>query len=627
MISRPLLLAFAFALGAPAMAQRSAPQHGIARYGEPKYPRDFSHFSYNNPNSPQGGELSLGVLGTFDSLNPFKVEGIAAAGLQLGSYLYFEPLMMRSADEPFTLYGYIAESIEVADDFSWVEFRLRPQATWHDGTPISADDVMFSSDFFREHGRINQRQFYSQIERTEKKGEHTVRFYFKVKAGAPRDSEMPMILALLTIIPKKEANNPALTAVSTSPLMGSGPYRIDRVEPGKTITFTRNLEHWAKDLPCLKGMHNFSSINFRYFSERKAMQEAFNAGSLSLLSEQDPEEWRTAYNSPALRQGKVHKLALKSERPVGQRLLMFNMRNPLLQERRIREALILLFDAKAINRQLYQGMLTRHRSYFDNSSLAAKTPLHAAELALLQPWKKQLAADFHTSAYVNDESHPYSARSAVALQLFKLAGWEQREGKMRNPQGKECGFEILLFDAQEEKLIAPYVQALVKFGINASSRIVAAAEYDSRRRSFDFDAVIHHYGQSLSPGNEQAFYWGSAAAKKPGSRNYPGISHPAIDALCSLIPSATSFGELETYTHCLDAVLISGYYGVPLFYLDRELVVMKESIAIPPPDPHVAFDYRRAWSLATPKSAGAPSPLGGSQEYPRGRIDNAGTRP
>ena len=572
-----------------------APTHAISMRDKPKYGPNFKHFDYVNPHAPKGGSLRLGVLGTFDSVNPCHIHGTLAAGMDIRDSMYFEKLASRSEDEPFSLYGHIAKSIDLSPDRSQMTITLRDEARWHDGTPITSDDVLFSIGFFKEHGKINQRMYYRHVDQMTKVNDKTVHIVFKKSNSDQVNPELPFLLALATIIPKSEENNPALMDASLMPIKGSGPYKIAKIEPGKSITYERVKDHWAKDLPVCVGYNNFDSITFDYYHEDRDILEALKVGDIDSKHEKDINTWITSYDFPAIHEGRLKKLEFPNRSSIGMRALIFNTRNPLFADIHVRKALTKLFDGAWINQTLFSGKLKRSRSFFEGSPMASNGHLSNDAILYIQKLKSDVSTQQLTTPYSTDDDRSMPERTKEALELLGKAGWKSDEGKLLHHKTKApFAFEILVKTDIEAKVALAFSKSLADVGIDAKVH-VEKSNYGPRKVAFQFDMIFDSYGQSLSPGSEQTFYWSSQAADQKGSRNYAGIKDPLVDLLCEKISLSKSMSELTMNVHCLDKVLLSGYYVIPTFHLGMDMLAVKSNIGIPPADTNVKLDFKRWW--------------------------------
>jgi microcin C transport system substrate-binding protein len=551
----------------PVSGPPSGPVHGIAMHGDLKYPPDFTHFDYVNPNAPKGGTLRQAVVGSFDSLNPLIVRGLPALGLAQ----VIEPLLARSADEPFSLYGLLAESVEVPEDRSSVTFRVRPQARWHDGTPVTADDVLFSYAMLREHGTPNRRQFYAKVAEAQRLDERTIRFTFAPDPDGRIDREMPLIMGLMSVVSKAWWSGRDFTRTTLEPPMGSGPYRVAVVDAPRRLVLERDPGYWGRDLPVRRGMANFERIDTDYYRDDTVALEAFKAGVADIRRETDPGKWAGGYDGPALRQGRIVREILPSGRPEPMRGLIFNTRRPLFQDRRVRMALGMAIDFAWINRALQHGALVRTASYYPNSELAATGLPGPGERAVLEPLRGRVAPELFTTPFTlpqTDGSGPAGTRAnrRAALTLLAQAGWHVAAGRLVDGQGQPFAFEILLGDPADERIALEFARGLERIGIRASVRLVDSSQYQGRLDSYDYDMTVNRWVSTLSPGNEQLFYFGSATGRQPGGRNYAGVRDDAVDDIALSIAQARTRADLVARVRALDRVLLWGHYVVPLFH-------------------------------------------------------------
>jgi microcin C transport system substrate-binding protein len=566
----------------------------IAMHGEPKYATDFKHFDYVNPDAPQGGTLKLGVAGTFDSLNPFIVRGNPpqTPAFDIKGAVY-ETLMARSWDEPFTLYGLIAETVEVPDDRSSITFNLNPKAHWQDGKPVTADDVLFSFTTLRDKGRPNHRTYYRKIDKAEKLGDRKIRFTFTPEKNGNVDREMPLIMGLMPILPKHEwpQNGKEAREFNETTLripLASGPYKITKVDPGRSLVMTKDPDYWGKNVPAQQGMYNFDTIHFDFYRDDSIALQAFKAGQFDLRREPDPNKWKLAYEGNTLKEGRIKLETFPHQRTEAAYGFITNTRRPLLQDKVLREALDLALDFDWINRSLFHGLYRRTESYFPNSELAAPSNGSAALRG---------GADGSAGSHPGANERENLLKAAEKL---KTAGYTTKNDILRTPQGTPVEFEILLSDPAEEKVALEWTRALKRIGIAARVRTVDSAQYQARLTNFDFDVTTGRWFNSLSPGNEQIYFWGSAAAGQPGSRNYTGIRDPAIDALASSIPEAKTREELVAKTRALDRALITGHYAVLLYHLGvDQIAYAPKRIEHPNITPLYGPILETWWSAAT----------------------------
>ena len=595
----PAFLCALLLLAVPASA---APVHGLAMHGALKYPADFTHFDYVNPSAPVGGELRLEETGSFDNLNPFIVKGLAAGPVGMA----FESLLVPSADEPFSEYGLIAESIEVPDDRSWVVFNLRSQARFHDGSPITADDVLFSFDILRAKGLPHYRAYYANVKTAEKLADRKVRFVF-----APGENrELPLILGQMPILSKKYWQTHPFEQTTLEAPLGSGPYRVESFEVGRYIVMNRVADYWGKDLPVNRGMHNFQRIRTDYYRDSTVALEAFKAAEYDFRLENESKKWATGYDFPAVSQGLVKIRKFPNERPTGMQGYAYNTRRPLFQDPKVRQALAYAFDFEWANKNLFYGQYERTRSYFSNSDLAAVGLPNAEERKLLDPLKEQIPAEVFTSEYSPPEvKGPDGLRDNlhIAARMLKEAGWSVKDGKLVNSAGQPFVFEILLDQPAWERISLPFAQNLERLGITANVRTVDTAQYKNRVDQFDFDMIVDVWGESLSPGNEQREFWGSAAADMPGSRNAVGIKSKAIDSLIESVVGAADRQSLVNRVHALDRVLLWGHYVIPHWHIGYDRVAFWDKFGMPEVIPSQGFQLT-AWWMDPAKAKSAPAP-------------------
>jgi peptide/nickel transport system substrate-binding protein len=557
----------------------AAPQHGIAMHGEPALPAGFAAFPYVNPDAPKGGTLVQGALGTFDSLNGLIVKGSPAISSR--GYIY-ESLLTRGYDEPFTLYGLLAQTVDTDDARSYVTFTLDPRATFSDGQPVTADDVIFSWRLLRDHGRPNFRTYYLKVAKAEALGERKVRF----DLTGSDDRELPLILGLMPVLPRHAVDEATFEETTLKPPVGSGPYLVSKVDPGRSVTLKRNPAYWGRDLAVNKGLWNFDTLRFDYYRDDNAAFEAFKRGLFDVRVETDPGRWETAYDFPAVREHRVVKEAFPSGLPKGMLGFVFNTRRPVFADVRVREAISLLFDFEWINKNFFYGQYRRSPSYFAGSELSAyQRPADARERALIAPFPGSVRPDVLDGTYTLPTSDGSGRDRAIlrrALALLTAAGYQLSGGELRErTTGRPLSFEIVVTTRDQERLALAFAQTLRLAGITAHIRTVDAVQYDQRRISFDYDMMQYRWDQSLSPGNEQAFYWGSAAADQQGSRNYMGVRSPAIDAMIAAMLKATSRADFVAAVRALDRMLMSGSFVVPLFYLPDQWVARWSHIRHP----------------------------------------------
>ena len=541
----------------------AAPQHALTLYGEkPKYPSGFSHFEYVNPDAPKGGTLRQAGFGSFDSLNPFINKGVAADDIGL----VYDTLTTNSLDEPFTVYGLLAEKIEKGPNNEWVRFYLRPEARFHDGEPVEAEDVVFSFETLISKGAPHYRGYYADVEKAVIESPRRIRFDFK-HAG---NRELPLILGQLPVLPKHWWEGKDFATGSMEAPLGSGPYRIERAEAGRSVRYARVEDYWGKDLAVNQGFYNFDHINIDYYRDNTVALQAFKAGHFDYWLETSAKNWATAYDIAAVKDGRIIKEDIANHNPQGMQGFIFNTRRDRLQDARVREALGLLFDFEWTNRQLFNGAYTRTTSYFDNSELASSGLPSKQELSILEPLRGQIPDQVFEKPFELPKTNAdgiIRAQQRRAYELLTSAGWKIENDQMVDAEGKPVKLEFLLVQADFERVLLPYKRNLASLGIELELRRVDVSQYINRLRSRDYDMIVSGFGQSSSPGNEQREYWHSASADNPGSRNYIGLKDPAIDVLVEKLIASDSRDELITRTRALDRVLLSGHYVIPNWHI------------------------------------------------------------
>jgi peptide/nickel transport system substrate-binding protein len=590
----PLRLLLVFLLAAGGSSSLWAEQrHGMAMHGAPLLPPDFSHFPYVNPGAPKGGRLRLGALGSFDSLNPFIVKGVTPPGLR--EYV-FESLLARSQDESFTLYGLIAETVELPEDRSSITFHLRPEAKFSDSEPITAEDVLFSYALLRDKGWPYHRSHYGKVARAEATGPRSVRFTFE--AGG--DREMPLILGLMPVLPRHRHSAAEFERTTLEPVVGSGPYVVDHLEPGRSIVYRRNADHWAKDLAVIRGRYNFDEIRYEFFRDAAALFEAFKSGQIDVRVEDDPSRWAEGYQFPAAESGRVITREFSTGLPAGMSALVFNTRRPLFANPRIRRALILAFDFEWINRSLYHGLYVRTESFFARSALAAAgRPASQRERALLRPFSQEIGAEMLDGRFrLSGAKVPGNSREALreAFNLLREAGYAlDGQTLVHEKSGAPFTFEFLASTRAQERLMLSFAKILERLGIRVHIRQVDSAQYWSRLKAFDFDMIQWTWSASLSPGNEQLNRWSTRSADAPGSLNYAGVKSPAADAMIEALLSARTREELKAAVRALDRVLLSGDYVIPLFHVPKQWVAYWRHLRMPERTALFGVDFDTWW--------------------------------
>ncbi|HVC52180.1 MAG TPA: extracellular solute-binding protein [Stellaceae bacterium] len=575
---------------------------GLSLVGTLKYQPGFTHFDYADPTAPKGGTMKLSAVGTFDTLNPFVIRGVPAAGISQ----IFDTLTTPAEDEPETDYGLVAKSIEVAPDKMSVLYTLRPEARFQDGSPITADDVIWTFNTLRAKGQPMYRSYYGDVVKAEKEGADGVRFYFR----SANNRELAQIIGQMPVLSQKYWSGRDFEKTTLTPPLGSGPYRIAAIDPGRSITYKRDPNYWGRNLPVNKGRYNIDTIRYDYYRDGTVALQAFNAGQYDLRLENSSKAWATGYNSPAFRKGLIKKITVPNAFPSPAQGLGYNLRRPIFQDWRVRKALAYAFDFEWSNKNLFYGYYTRTRSYFDNSALAATGVPQGDELKILEPYRSQLPPEVFTTEY--NPPH-YDGTGNIrdglrkAIALLHDAGWSFKNEKLVNDKsGQPFTFEILNQDPQMERIILPFIKNLSRLGITATLRTVDTAQYQRLMDTFDFDMTTVVFPQSLSPGNEERDFFGSATADQQGSRNLLGIKSPVIDALIQGLVQAPDRATLVAYTHDLDRVLQYGYYMVPQFHLGAYWIAYWDKFRRPAVVPKYGVGLSTWWvDLAAQKAIDA----------------------
>ncbi|MFQ8431693.1 extracellular solute-binding protein [Amaricoccus sp. W119] len=558
------------------LAGLAAPRHGISMYGEPALPPDFVSLPYANPGAPKGGTIVFGEVGGFDSLNPYILKGRAPYALQAH---VFETLMARNWDEPFALYGLIAESIDVPEDRSSVEFTLRANARFSDGSPITPEDVIWSMETLAEEGLPRYSNSWAKVERIEKVGARGIRFVFNTP-----DAELPLLIGLRPILSKADWEGLDFAQSSLRVPVGSGPYEIGAFEPGRFITLERNPDYWGADLPYNRGLNNFDRIRIDYYVDGGVLFQAFAAGEVSVYRELNPARWRAEYNFAAVSAGEIIKSEIPHGRPSGMEGFVFNTRRPIFADRRVRDALLHAFNYEFISQTVNGGPMPRRTSYFANSELGmGQGPAEGRTRDLLAPFAADLAPDA-LDAYalpISDGSARNRRNMRVAASELKAAGWTVRDGVLVNAEGAPFRFEILLSGAQSEVAAGLFRDSLRQLGIDARITLIDQAQYNERKNDYDYDMIVNTWNMTLSPGNEQMLYWGRAGVTTPGTRNYPGIDSPAAEAMIAAMLATRDPGEFTAAVQALDRVLTTGRYVIPFWFADRSFVAHDAALHYP----------------------------------------------
>ena len=589
----------ALVLGALTLAAARTPaaettvtvSHGLTLLETLKYGPDFKHLDYVNADAPKGGAIKRFSIGTFDTFNPFIIKGNAADGIGL----VFETLMTSAPDEMSAEYGLIAQSIEVPDDLSYATFDLRPEARFHDGTPITADDVIYTFNALKEKGRPFYRFYYANIARAVKLSKHKVKFEFT----GPPNRELPQITGQLPVLPQHYWEKRDFSKTTLKPPIGSGPYRIARFEPGRFVEYERVADYWGRDLPINKGRYNFDRMRFDYYRDQTVALEAFKAHQYDFRVENASLIWATGYDFPARRAGTAKLDEVAHSQPTGLSAFVFNIRRPKFQDRSLREALAYAFDFEWSNKNLFYGQYGRTKSYYSNSELAARALPDKDELAILEPYRGKIPDEVFSRVYEppkTDGSGKIRRNLRTATRILRKAGWRVKDGKLIDPKsGKPLEFEILLVSPLFERIVSPFIRNLKRLGVEARLRTVDQSQYINRIRAFDYDVITSGWGQSESPGNEQRDFWSSAAADRHGSRNLIGIKNPVIDALIEKIVAARSRKSVITATRALDRVLLWGHYVIPQWHLKFDRIAYWDIFGRPAKDHKYGVDFMSWW--------------------------------
>ncbi|WP_134678734.1 extracellular solute-binding protein [Paracoccus ravus] len=581
------VLALGVCVAAMPLASAAEPSHAIAMYGEPALEPGFSHLPYANPDAPKGGTIRLAESGSFDSLNPWILMGNPVFPIFTQPGLLAETLMTRSIDEPFTLYGLLAETVETDPDRTWVEFTLRPEARFSDGTPVTVEDVLWSFQTLGTKGHPRYIGVWAKVARIEQTGPRSVRFTFSVV-----DRELALLMGMRPILKKAQWEGHDFSQSGLTPPIGSGPYIIDKVDPGRAISFRRNPDYWGRDLPVNRGMHNFDEIRYDYFGDANAMFEAFKAGEIDIWRESVAARWDRDFDFPAMRDGRVVKSEIPHQRPSGIMGLVMNTRNPAFADWRVRQALIDAFNYRFINMTLSGGKDPRITSYFSNSELTMQPgPATGREAELLAPFAADLPLGTLEGYALPEGGERHIDRKGIraALDLLAQAGWTVQQGELRNAQGRPFAFEILLNQSgsamrsasEMRQIVDIYVESLRNLGIRPQVTLLDSAQYVERTNNYQFDMTWYERGLSLSPGNEQMLYWGSAGVEKSGTRNWMGMKSPAAEAMIAEMTRASSLEDYRSAVRALDRVLTAGRYVIPVSYSRISRLAHKSDLHYP----------------------------------------------
>jgi peptide/nickel transport system substrate-binding protein len=576
-----------------ALAQDAPHRHGIAMHGEPALPAGFAHLPFANPAAPKGGRLRLAIAGSFDTLNSMSVRGNAPPVMV--PYIV-QPLMMRSQDEPFTLYGLLAESVACPPDRGFVEFRIHPAARFADGQPVSAADVAFSWKLFTERGRPNYRRNALKIAAVELRDERTIRFVFK----EANDLELPLIIGMMPVLARHATEPERFETMGFQPFLGSGPYRLEQIEPGTSIRLRRREDYWGRDLAVHRGLYNFDEVSFEFFRDSNTQFEAFKTGLIDFRAEIDPAKWLSGYDIPAVRDGRIRREALPIRAPKGMSGFVFNARKAPFRDRRVREAMFYLFDFEWLNANLFSGVYRRTGSYFDESDLSFRAgPLSPREVALAGPEIEQVRADIRDGAWrppVTDGSGRDRRVMRRGIELLREAGYSIRDGVMVQADGQPLTFEILVTTREKERLALAFADTLRQVGIRPSIRNVDSSQYWSRLKDKLFDVIIEGYIVGASPGQEQINRWSTVASEQPGTLNWAGVRSPVVDRVLNAMLAARDREDFVAAVRALDRLLIDGHFVLPLYHLSDRWIARWAHIHRPERAPMFDLTPELFWS-------------------------------
>ncbi|MFH1157662.1 MAG: extracellular solute-binding protein [Pseudomonadota bacterium] len=592
-------LSVALFLSGGALAEDTAPLPGIAMHGAPKYAAGFKNFDYVNPDAPKGGEIRLAVSGTFDSLNPYIIKGVAAPGIGMA----YQTLMTNTEDEAFSEYGLLAETIEVPEDRSWAVFNLRKEARWNDGTPVTAADVVWSFNTLMTKGHPYFRSFYASVKDAVAESPTRVKFTFNMTGNR----ELPLIIGQMPIMPEHFWKGKDFEKSTTGIPLGSGPYKVKSVDTGRRIIYERVKDWWAKDLPVVKGMYNFDTIVYDVYRDETVLLQAFFSGDYDFRHENIAKAWNAEYNQPPVREGLIKKEEVRHSLPAGMQCFAYNLRRPVFQDARVRRALGYAFDYEWSNRQFAFGTYKRTQSFFANSDLASSGLPSGRELEILRKFKGRIPDEALTGEFsipkTSGSGQDVRQNLSTARKMLEDAGWKIGKDGVLAKDGQPFKFEILVESDMFERWIGPMISNLKKLGIQANLRVVDATQYQKRMDAFDFDMTVTTFGQSLSPGNEQRDFWSSAKADVKGSRNIIGIRNPVVDELIDMIVSAPDRDELVARTRALDRVLLWNYYVIPQWHIDYFRLAWWDKFGRPAVSPKYGLGVVETWWYDAEKAA------------------------
>ena len=593
------LALFAAALFSAGSTVCAEPVHGIAMHGEPALPAGFSHLPYVNPDAPKGGKVTYGVVGTFDSVRPFIVRSMRthARGIvdPVFGNLIYETLMQRSQDEPFTLYGLLAETVEWDEERSFIQYNINPAARWSDGKPVTADDVIFTMELLKDKGRPPYSTRLNRVASMEKVGPLSVRFTFNDQSNR----EFPLILSLSPVLPKHATDPETFDQSTLEPGIGSGPYLISEIKPGERITFKRREDYWAKDLPIKRGIDNYDEIAVEYFLSETAQFEAFKKGVFDIYPDGSATNWARGYDFPAVTSGEIVRKEYESQTPSGMYGFVFNTRKKLFEDVQVRRALTMLFDFEWANRSLYDNTYKRTHSFWDGSDLSSYgKPADAREREILAPYPDAVLPEIMDGTWtlpVTDGSGRDRKIQRAALTLLQDAGYSIDNGKLLDADGQHFAFDLMTQNEGQEKLAIAFQRSLSALGIEMTIRTVDDAQYQQRSQTFDYDMIMKAFSSSLSPGAEQINRWGSASRDQQGSFNFSGAASPALDAAIDALLNARTADDFRSSVRAYDRVLLSGHYVIPAFHLGKSWVAHRSRIAEPEGEPPLYGYYLPAW--------------------------------
>ncbi|MDC0349125.1 extracellular solute-binding protein [Alphaproteobacteria bacterium] len=567
--------------------------HGISAQGLPKYKEGFQCYDFVNLNAPKKGKITIGEVGSFDSLNPWILKGISSKKIPITR----ATLLARSPEEPFTMYCAVAETLEFPEDRAWVIFNLRPEARWDHGKTITADDIIFSYNAWIKYGQPFMRTFYKKVQKIERLSEKRVKFIFK---NSKKDRELPMIMGMMPLIPKDVYEGKDLNKIALQPLVSNGPYRIKSFEPGRYILFERVKDFWGKDLPTYKGRFNFDEVQIDYYLSGSTLFEAFKSGKIDVMEEEDPQKWKRNYIFSSSK--KIIKEEIEHKKPVGMSSFVYNSRREIFKDPSVRKALTLAFDFERLNTALFYGMYTRTRSFFDHTELLPHGKPSGRELSILKKYKGRVHPSIFEESYqppVNESPFQKRANLKKALDLLKDAGWVLERGRLVQEKTKTpFSFEIILNSREYEKIALEFIRNLEPLGIEVQVRILDEAQYERRKVDFDYDMIYQFWAGTRSPGNELINYVSSKAASINGSRNYPGIKDEVIDELIQNIIRSEDRQTLVANVKVLDRILMVGNYVLPLFHLTKDMIAYKSKLSHPDIEPVMESRIESWWDAS-----------------------------